>query len=324
VGGKILISLGLITKSFTAMPLPPSHFKGRRLETLVENRTKYQLDQAELNIFETHLRAEQVELRFGSPVLAAMIRGKKVMHLRGDQFDFMPGESVVLPAGELMCIDFPEATEQQPTHCLALEIAPDSIQHVMGMMNERQPRLEEHGEWRLVDYNFHLTNDEAIQQLISRLVWVCAEDHPSKAVFADFMLKELIIRLSQTEARMFLVKHASDLQHRSRLAFVIQYIQTHLHEPLSVEVLSQKACMSQAHFFRCFRQELGVSPVDFINSERMKLALRMLKDPYRSISDICYTCGFNSVSYFNRLFRRLKGETPGDYRRGLSETPFTA
>jgi AraC family transcriptional regulator len=137
-------------------------------------------------------------------------------------------------------------------------------------------------------------------------------------------LKELIIRLSQTEARMFLVKHASDLQHRSRLAFVIQYIQTHLHEPLSVEVLSQKACMSQAHFFRCFRQELGVSPVDFINSERMKLALRMLKDPYRSISDICYTCGFNSVSYFNRLFRRLKGETPGDYRRGLSETPFTA
>jgi len=148
-------------------------------------------------------------------------------------------------------------------------------------------------------------------------VWVCAEDHPSKAVFADFMLKELIIRLSQTEARLFLVKNSADLQHRSRLACVIQYIKTHLHEPLSVEVLSQQACMSQAHFFRCFRQELGISPVDFINAERMKLALRMLEDQYRSISDICYTCGFNSVSYFNRLFRRLKGVTPGDYRRGL-------
>src|SRR5690606_7678944 len=84
----------------------------RQLENHVENRTVYTLKNAELNIFETHLAAEQVHLSFGDPVLASMIKGKKIMHLNGiHSFDFLPGESVILPPGELMKIDFPEATQ---------------------------------------------------------------------------------------------------------------------------------------------------------------------------------------------------------------------
>ena len=97
------------------MNLTQAHYQRRRLESHVENRTVYTLQTAELNVYETHLHAEKVELAFGDTVLASMLRGKKVMHLRDNSFDFFPGESVVLPPGELMRIDFPEATAENPT-----------------------------------------------------------------------------------------------------------------------------------------------------------------------------------------------------------------
>lgn len=296
------------------MILTKAHYDRRRLESHVENRTVYTLQSAELNVYETHLHAEKVELAFGSPVLASMLRGKKVMHLRENSFDFFPGESVVLPPGELMRIDFPEATEQNPTQCLALTMDNGKIGQVVDYLNEAHPRAEEHQEWRFTDYNFHFTNDIAINQIIGRMIFLFTENHPSKDVFANFMLKELIIRLMQTEARKLLLEETDLHQTDSRLAFVVKFIREHLHNPLNIEQLSKKACMSQTHFFRSFKNELGISPVDFINNERIKMAKNLLRTPNKSINDVCYASGFNNVSYFNKIFKRATNLTPSEYK----------
>jgi AraC-like DNA-binding protein len=244
-----------------------------------------------------------------------MLRGKKVMHLRGDNsFEFYPTESVVLPSNELMRIDFPEATPDTPTQCLALRISPEKISSVVDSLNEMQPRADVHSEWRFTDYNFHFTNDIAVNQIIGRMIFLFVENHPSKDLFADFMLKELLIRLMQTEARHLLIDNAAQFQDKYRLAFVAKYIQDNLHTPLSIECLSRKACMSQSHFFRCFKSEFGISPIDFINVERIKKAMIQLRDPRKSINQICLECGFNNVSYFNKQFKRQTNFTPSEYR----------
>lgn len=296
------------------MKLSPTHYRTRKLESHVENRTVYSLNSAELNVYETHLLAEKVELTFNTSVLVSMLRGKKVMHLRENSFEFVPGESVVLPPDELMRIDFPDATFENPTQCLALSVAKESIHQVVDYMNERRPRAEEHAEWQFTDYNFHFTNDVAVNQIIARLIWLFTEDHSSKDVFADFMLKELIIRLMQTEARHVLMYQTDTFQHESRLAYVIKFIRDNLHDPLTIDALSKKACMSQTHFFRCFKNEFGISPVDFINNERIRLAKRLLRNPQKNINDVSYACGFNNVSYFNKVFKRATQLTPSQYR----------
>ncbi|MEM0994707.1 MAG: AraC family transcriptional regulator N-terminal domain-containing protein, partial [Bacteroidota bacterium] len=90
------------------MKLNDAFFQQRKLQTLVENQTTYSLTNAEMHVFETHQQAEQVLLRFDQPILASMLTGKKVMRLESTPaFDFLPGESLILPANELMCIDFP-------------------------------------------------------------------------------------------------------------------------------------------------------------------------------------------------------------------------
>ena len=293
------------------------YYSEKRLETLVENRTVYTLRHSELNIYETYKQAEKVELQFNDPILASMLRGKKVMHLRGNAgFDFYPGESIILPSKEVMHIDFPEATEQNPTQCLALRMSKDKINSVVEQLNEVQPRVDDGKEWRFTDANFHFMNDIAVNQIMERMIFLFTENHPSKDLFADFMLKELIIRLMQTEARHLMTNDkAFQYQNSFKFAFIIQYIREHLHEPFTIEQLSQKACMSQPNFFRCFKNEFGISAIDFINAERIKKSLNLLKDSNRSITQVYMACGFNNSSYFNKVFKRLTNSTPMEYRQ---------
>lgn len=308
--------LGIKIAGFNSalMELPKKFYDRQVLIDPIENRTVFCLPEAELSIYETHASARGVEFQFSSPMLASMISGKKVMHLQHQAFDFVPGESLMLAPGEKMRIDFPEASMESPTQCLKLAFSDNLINQTLLRMNETAPRLEEHGEWASSASSYHFANDMAINQIVERMLWLVTEDHPSKALFASFMLQELVIRLLQTEARTQLLGNAVALQHKSRLAAVIQFIRDNLNDPLSIDQLSKHAHMSQAHFFRTFRTELGVSPVDFINAERIKLAKSLLRIPNKSIYDICFDCGFNNVSYFNKVFKRATQLTPSEYR----------
>ncbi len=296
--------------------LQTDHLRATSLQTLVENRTTYSLDAVELNLFETHEAAAAVALQFDRPVLASMIGGRKIMHLREQPgFAFLPGESILLPAGERMVIDFPEATEKQPTKCLALEIDETEVERVLQLMNERRPRADG-SEWSATNYNFHFTQQPAITQLLQRLVFLCAEDHPSKDIFVNLLLRELLIRIMEAESCQYHLRGAEAHATDNALDHVITYVRSHLSEKLTVSQLSRLACMSESGFYRAFRNELGCSPVEFIITERLKLAASLLQDSRRNIRDVAFRCGFNSVSYFTRAFGECYGSSPGAYQAG--------
>ncbi|CCH53056.1 Methylphosphotriester-DNA alkyltransferase [Fibrisoma limi BUZ 3] len=294
------------------------HLTARRLEQEVENRTAYTIDTAELNIYETHHVAEQVELTFNSPVLASMIRGKKVMHLPGTpSFDFLPGESVIVPSEETMRIDFPEAQTQNPTQCLALAIAPDKVRQVTDLLNDQVPLVDTPQGWQFGQTNFYLTNDEPIYHLISRLIYIFTENNRAKEVIANLVLQELVVRLMQTQARTLLLSSGASYANVNRLAHVAQYINKHLSRSLHIRELADEACMSEPNFYRTFKQTFGMTPVDYINQQRIALASKLLRTTNRCLADISLECGFNNLTYFMKLFRREMGMSPAQYRKQL-------
>lgn len=292
------------------------HLRTRRLELEVENRTAYTIDTAELTIYETQHKAKQVELSFHTPMLASMIRGKKVMHLPNTaSFDFLPGQSVIVPGDEMMRIDFPEANSANPTQCLALAIAPDKIQQVTNLLNDRAPLVDSPQGWQFGHRNFFLTNDGPIHQLLDRLVYIFTEDNKAKDVFANFVLQELVVRLMQTQARSLLLTPNPMNATAHRLAHVAQYIGKHLRRSLSVRELADEACMSEPNFYRTFRHTFGLTPIEYINQQRIARAGMLLRTTKQGITDICLDCGFNSLTYFTTLFRRVVGMPPAQYRR---------
>lgn len=287
------------------------------LQTLVENRSVYTLDRCELNIFETHQRSEQVRLCFKDLVLTTMLRGKKVMHLFGSEsFDYLPGESVIVPGNEEMIIDFPEAQAENPTQCLALAVDAQMLKETMDLLNEKFPKAERHDTWH-IDLNcFHLHNTQEITGAIDRLVHVTRENNRAKEVLANFTLKELLIRLMQTQARHLMIDNYTQHLTTHRFAFVVAYIREHLSETITIDKLSDLACMSKPNFFRHFKRELGLTPIEFIIQERIKEAKKHLADPLVSITEACYRVGFNNTNHFFKLFKKHEGITPKAFREG--------
>ncbi|MEM6644014.1 MAG: AraC family transcriptional regulator [Bacteroidota bacterium] len=300
------------------MMLPQNFYSNRKLEQLVENRTSYSVNNAELNIYETHHYAEKVVLQFSQPVLASMLEGKKVMHLRdANPFSFLPGESISLPADEVMCIDFPEAKEKNPTRCLAMQMDHDLVKNVIDNMNDNMPRVDD-TLWEEGNTNFVFTNDQAIHQLLQRLIYVFLEDNTSKEYFIDLMMRELIVRINQVKNLENYQNNLVGFCNASRMSFVLSYIQEHIHEPLTVSLLAEKACMSEPNFHRVFRNEIGMTPISYINKTRIKKATSMLKDPQVQLREVFVACGFTNFSYFSRIFKKEEGVSPKNYqRRGL-------
>jgi AraC-like DNA-binding protein len=282
------------------------------LKTLVENRTTYTLEDCELNIFETHQQAKAVHLSLGDLVLTTMLKGKKVMHLFDKPgFDYVPGESVIVPPNEIMKIDFPEAKWNNPTQCIALSISKEMIENTFQLLNERLPNKELTKEWGLDLAYFHLINTQDLSEIINRFIRIGVKERSKeKDLIASFALKELLIRLTQTQARDMLEKTYKTLAGNNRIAYVVDYIKNNLRENLNLDLLSEKACMSKAHFSRCFKQELGLSPMEYILKERLNLAKQCLNSGDFQIQEVCFMSGFNNTTYFIRAFKNEFGMTP--------------
>jgi AraC family transcriptional regulator len=291
--------------------------KEKSLMTLVENRSAYTMESCELNVFETHQAAEQVSLVFNDLVLTSMLRGKKVMHLFNKEgFDYLPGESVIVPPNEVMKIDFPEADRDNPTQCIALAISQEQIQTTVGLLNDRCPKVERNAQWKIDQEMFHLVNNQELADIINRFIRISINDNTKeKDILAGLALRELLVRLMQTQARQLLEANYKSMATHNRFAHIIQYIKESIREKIDVEKLSDKACMSRASFFRKFKEEFGYSPADYILKERIRLAKEYLRNPINSVTQSCYMAGFHNLNYFIRAFKKEVGTTPKTFQQ---------
>jgi len=296
----------------------PFNLTGKKeLRTLVENRKAYTLNHCELNIYETYERSELVPLTFSDLVITSMLRGKKVMHLFDKPgFDYLPGETVIVPPNVTMTIDFPEASEINPSQCTALAINQQEIRNTLDFLNENYPRAN-NDSWQLNYQQFHFFNNYELAQLINKFISISTGDNLAKDVLANLTLKELLIRIMQMQNLHDIKDNLNQMSASNRFAYILQYIKAHLTEKLNIDALSQMAYMSKASFFRTFKHELGVSPVDYIIKERIQLAKQFMQNPYCSIADACFKAGFNNQHYFSRVFRKMVGTTPSLYKAGI-------
>ena len=286
------------------------------LQTLVENRRVFNLNNCELNVFESYQETYRVPLTFNDMVITSMIRGKKVMHLFDKPaFDYLPGESVIVPANETMVIDFPEAKSDTPTQCIALAVDQGYVNDTLNYLNNYyNSDPDSTHNWKLQFNQYHFDNDTEVTNLINKLMRVCSSEDRTKNIYADLNLKELLIRLVQSQHLVQVSMESSKIANQSRLHYILHFIQEHLTQKISTDNLCKKAYMSRNEFFRWFREQFGITPVDYINKERIKLAKQLLAQKNSTITEVSYQCGFADVNYFVRLFKKTEGVTPGAYK----------
>lgn len=286
----------------------------KSLKTLVENRTIFSLDHCELNIFETYQKSDLVPLKFNDLVVTSMLRGKKIMHLFEEpQFEYLPGETVIVPSNVEMKIDFPEASKENPTQCIALAIDNKIITDTLDFLNEKYPKEGKTNLWKLDHENYFFYNNVELAGTINKLIKECMGDSITKDAIADLTLQELIIRIIQTQtAKRF--EDEKFIDSSSPISPSIDFIKKNIRESISLKDLSDKACMSTTSFYRYFKRELGMSPIEYILNEKIKHAKKLLSNPNIHVNEVSYASGFEDCNYFIRLFKKYEGVTPKQYQ----------
>lgn len=285
-------------------------------EQLVESRLSYATDAIEVNLFETKTRTFDFSLKFNDLSFISMIRGKKIMHFAENSFDFLPEESLILEKHDQMMIDFPEATVENPTQCIALIISPDEITSTLNMLNEHHQKSDE-SEWLLDGSYNKIENDAYLQNDIKKIISIVSSNRNHKSVLSKLATQQLIISLLQTKFRnLILTSTYSDSN--NRLFAAVDYIRNNIEKALSIDEIASVAFMSKQSFFRHFKNEMGLTPNDFILKEKINKAKQLLKKDFeQSVSDIAYSLSFSSASYFIQIFKKLTGLTPKKYRQQL-------
>jgi AraC-like DNA-binding protein len=98
-----------------------------------------------------------------------------------------------------------------------------------------------------------------------------------------------------------------------------QFILEHLTEPLGLDEVSEHAGVSPFHFCKVFKRTTGLTFTEFVNRARVEHAKRLLLKPQARITEVAYDVGFQSLSQFNRSFRRVTDKSPTEFRSGLKD-----
>jgi AraC family transcriptional regulator len=101
---------------------------------------------------------------------------------------------------------------------------------------------------------------------------------------------------------------------RRRLQRVLDYIDAHLDESMSLDRLASEACLSPFHFARLFREATGLSPHRFVTERRIAGAQEMMIAGGKSLAEVALDAGFGSQAHFCRVFRKATGLSPRAYR----------
>ena len=99
---------------------------------------------------------------------------------------------------------------------------------------------------------------------------------------------------------------------------MLDYIEQHLDQPLSIDALAQRVALSPYHFARMFQLSVGLAPHRYVLTRRLQRAAHLLQHSHLALGEIALSCGFASASHFSNRFRQAFGATPGLYRQALA------
>lgn len=145
------------------------------------------------------------------------------------------------------------------------------------------------------------------------LLALVEEDHGHALALA--VARELVLFLRRPgDQKQFSTVLAAQTGRSARLGPLLAWMAENLQQPLPVEVLAARACLSPRQFARVFREETGMTPARLLEQLRVEAARQRLEAGRAGLAAITAACGFRTEETMRRAFLRQLGASPGDYR----------
>ncbi|WP_166333064.1 AraC family transcriptional regulator [Sphingobacterium chungjuense] len=161
-----------------------------------------------------------------------------------------------------------------------------------------------------------LFSKETIERIYPRILNIKKAQGFDAVLELMSILHELSISISQ---RILLESPSTPEQiatYKSRrVDKAYEFMHANFRQPITLNDVANVVSMHEVSFSRFLKKRTGISFIDSLNDIRLVHATRMLIETTHSIAEICYQCGFNNISNFNRLFKKKKQCTPKEFRK---------
>lgn len=151
--------------------------------------------------------------------------------------------------------------------------------------------------------------------LLEKLFLRLAEPEWNELWIRNQVSKMWLIMMEHLDHRQLVPKAVDHTAHsENMLQVMIQYIQMNYGMPITLADIADAASISKNTALRYFQENIGISPVEYLIQYRISMACKMLRETSEKIAYISDRAGYDNVSYFNRIFKKYVGKTPGQYR----------
>ena len=169
---------------------------------------------------------------------------------------------------------------------------------------------------------YRLRDCESLLPLLERAVYYhrAGDLGLTEQTMLDLTLLQFYAAVSEAVRRQ---RRQEGRERSGKAESVLQYINEHLDEELNLERLAREHEISSRYLRRYFQEHVGMGSSEYITMLRVGRAKRLLWRPEYSVTDVAMQCGFSSAQYFCRVFSRMVGQTPAQYRNKWRELPLS-
>ena len=238
-----------------------------------------------------------------------LLNGSRDYLVRDSIYTVKKGELMLLPAGEL----HKTLENSRPEHeRIVIEFDQQLLENELTQTG--LPLLD---VFQTDHYVMALTDQQRIrvEKIMFELIHELREEGTGYMAVARYLIAQLLILLyrlpEQREDRHAVVDDSA----YSWLAGITRYIHDHYDEDLSLTSLADTFAVSPWYLSRTFHKGTGMHLPDYVNLIRVKEAKQRLIDGQQRITDIALAVGYNNVTHFGRVFRKVYGQSPSDMRR---------
>lgn len=237
--------------------------------------------------------------------------------LGGSRYYFIKDNTYYVKSGDLVLVDRRELhrtleTMEKFHHRVLINVYDHLLQDREGHFCKLLGELFRDGSLIL---SFSGEDKEYVDDLMNRLYWEIRQKRPGFEMQArSYVLQLLVFAVRNRDAWR---KEAEDSLRRAnkRIFEILNYINTHYSENLSLESVAQEFFISKFYLSHAFKEVTGFTFVEYLSNIRVKEAQRLLHKTSYPVAQIAQMVGFGTVTHFGRVFRKISGESPLNYRK---------
>ena len=242
-----------------------------------------------------------------------IMNGASRTYSENETLELEARESVLMRCGNFLAQVMP--SETSPVYeAVAVHFYPEVLQKAYG--NEIPALLTQTSA--SVPQIAKIKADEMLEKYIDSLLFYFKTPSLVTEELLILKLKELVLLLSNTSQAPQIRQILSNLFSPASFEFE-QVIETHQFSNISVAELAELTNMSLSSFKREFNKRYGESPATYLRGKKIERAMQLIRASDLPISHIAWDCGFQDTAHFSRVFRKLQGMSPSEYRSEVSQ-----